>query len=218
MQFRDRQEAGRLMANALSKYKGQDVVVYALPRGGVVNAAEIALALQAPLDLILAHKIGHPYQPEYAIGAVSEHGQSVVSSREVHIDKAWFEAEKKRQMQELKKKRALYLKGRPEIPIKGKIAILVDDGIATGLTMQAGILDLKQRHPQKIVVAVPVAPRSTAELLGKQADEFVGLEIPEDYYYRGAVGSYYDNFSQTLDEEVIELLEKCNKSTSSKEE
>ena len=111
-------------------------------------------------------------------------------------------------MKEIKRKREKYLKGRKEISAKDKIAILVDDGIATGLTMQAGILDLKNRHPQKIIVAVPVAPRATAELLKSQGVDFVGLEVPDDYDFLGAVGSYYNDFSQTEDDEVIELLEK----------
>lgn len=212
MHFRDRREAGRLLSKALQKYKGDEVVVYALPRGGVVTADEIAKALNAPLDLILAHKIGHPYQPEYAIGAVSENGSVIGNPHELQtVDKKWFEAEKNRQVMELKRKREKYLKGRKEIPIKNKVAILVDDGIATGLTMQAGIQDLKHRQPKKIIVAVPVAPKSTASLLTSQADEVVSLETPEDYHFLGAVGAYYDDFSQTEDEEVIDILENYSK-------
>lgn len=211
MYFKNRQEAGKLLAQALIKYKGDDVVVYALPRGGVVTAAEIAKALNAPLDLILAHKIGHPYHPEYAIAAVSENGYIVGTERELQsLDKKWFETEKKHQMMELKRKREKYLKGKKEIPLENKIAILVDDGIATGLTMQAGILELKHRHPKKIVVAVPVAPKSTAELLKSQADEFIGLEVPEDFNFLGAVGAYYEDFSQTEDEEVIKILQNLS--------
>lgn len=208
MYFKDRQEAGKLLAKALMKYKDEDVIIYALPRGGVVVAAEIAKSLKAPLELILAHKIGHPYQTEYAIAAVSEGGHTVGNPREVHsIDKKWFESEKNHQMNEIKRKRTLYLKGRKEIPVKDKVAILVDDGIATGLTMEAGILELKHHQPKKIVVAVPVAPKSTADLIKTQADEFIGLEVPENYHFLGAVGAYYQNFSQTEDEEVIEILE-----------
>lgn len=212
MIFKDRSDAGKQLAEALKKYKGQDVVVYGLPRGGVVTAAEIAKALNAPLDLILAHKIGHPYQPEYAIAAVSENGHLIGSSREIQsIDKRWFDTEKMRQIDEIKRKREMYLKGRKEIPVKDKIAIIVDDGIATGLTMQVGILELKHRHPKKIIVAVPVAPKSTANLLKEQADEFVGIIVPEDYNFQGAVGAYYDDFSQTEDDEVIDILENQSK-------
>lgn len=208
MYFKNRRDAGRMLAQALMKYKDQDVVVFALPRGGVVTAEEIAKALNAPLDLILAHKIGHPYHSEYAIAAISESGQIVGNPREMQaVDKKWFESEKIHQMMEIKRKRKEYLKGKKEIPVKDKIAILVDDGIATGLTMQVGILELKQRHPKKIVVAVPVSPRSTANLLKTMADEFVGIEVPEDYDFLGAVGAYYADFSQTEDDEVIQILE-----------
>lgn len=212
MTFRNRSDAGKQLAEALKQYKGQDIVVFGLPRGGVVTAAEIAKALNAPLDLLLAHKIGHPLQPEYAIAALSENGYLVGSPREIQsIDKRWFEAEKMRQMEEFKRKREMYLKGRKEIPVKDKIAIIVDDGIATGLTMQSGILDLKHRNPKKIIVAVPVAPKGTANLLKQQADEFVGLIVPDDYHFQGAVGAYYDDFSQTEDDEVIDILEHQSK-------
>ncbi len=207
MHFKNRQEAGQLLAQVLMKYKDQDVVIFALPRGGVVVAAEIAHALNAPLDLILAHKIGHPYQPEYAIAAISENGQVVSSSKNLQsVDKTWFESEKIHQIMELKRKRETYLKGKKEIPVKDKIAIIVDDGIATGATMQAGILDLKQRHPKQIIVAVPVAPKNTADLLKSQVNEFIGLVVDDDDHFLGAVGSYYRDFSQTEDEEVIDIL------------
>lgn len=208
MFFKDRQEAGKLLAQALMKYQDEDVIVYALPRGGVVVAAEIAGSLKAPLDLILAHKIGHPYQLEYAIAAVSEGGYVVGNPREIQtIDKQWFEMEKNRQIREIKRKRELYLKGRKEIQLKNKVAILVDDGIATGLTMQVGILELKHQKPKKIVIAVPVTPKSTADLIKKQVDEFVALEIPPEHQFLGAVGAYYQDFSQTEDDEVIQILE-----------
>lgn len=207
MFFKNREDAGRQLAQALMPYKDKDVVVLGLPRGGVVTAAEIAKALNAPLDLVLAHKIGHPYQPEYAIAAIAEDGHLLHSSREIQgIDKHWFEEEKKRQLNELKRKREIYLKGRKQVPVKDKIAILVDDGIATGLTMRVGIKALKDQQPKKIIAAVPVAPRSTAKLLAQEAGEFVGLIVPEDDDFLGAVGAYYDNFSQTEDQEVIELL------------
>lgn len=210
MRFRDRREAGILLGQALLKYKGQDLVVYALPRGGVVTAWEIAKILNAPLDLILAHKIGHPYHPEYAIGAMSENGVIIGHAKELQaIDKDWFETEKNLQMETIQKRREKYLKDRKEIAVKDKIAIIVDDGVATGLTMQAGIMDLKTRHPKKIIVAVPVAPKTTAHLLKSMANDFVGLEVPDDYDFLGAVGAYYDDFSQTEDEEVISLLKNA---------
>lgn len=206
--FRNRHDAGRQLGRLLEKYKGQEVVVFALPRGGVVLAQEIADILHAPMSLILAHKIGHPYQPEYAVAAISESGHIVGNPSELHaLGQAWLDREKKRQMDEIRKKRNMYLKGKPEIPLKGKIAIIVDDGIATGLTMQAGILELKDKHPEKIIAAVPVSPKATADLLKTMVDEFVGIIVPEDYHFLGAVGAYYEDFSQVEDEEVIAYLE-----------
>lgn len=204
--FRDRRDAGRQLCQLLQEYENQDVVVYALPRGGVVVAAEIAKFLHAPLDLIFAHKIGYPGQPEYAIAAVSESGHIVGSSNELQfIDKTWLENEKEHQLEEIKRKRKIYLNNKKEIPVKDKIAILVDDGIATGLTMQVGIKELKDRHPKKIVVAVPVAPRNTANLIKAMVNDFVGNEI-ENYNFLGAVGAYYNEFDQVEDAEVIEIL------------
>lgn len=205
MFFKDRRDAGRQLSQLLKKYKDKDVVVYALPRGGVVVAAEIAKFLHAPLDLLFAHKIGHPYQPEYAIAAVSESGHMIGPSGMLpSTEKAWLESEKEHQIEEIKRRREKYLKGKKEIPVKDKIAILVDDGIATGLTMQVGIKELKDRHPKEIVAAVPVAPRSTADLIEGMVDDFIGIEIDDNFL--GAVGAYYDEFDQVEDKEVIEIL------------
>lgn len=206
MHFKDRRDAGQQLCQLLKKYEGEEIVVYGLPRGGVVVAAEIAKCLNAPLDLILAHKIGHPYQPEYAIAAISESGHMVGSMAELSALKhSWLEAQKELQIEEIKRKREKYLRGREEIPVKGKVAILVDDGIATGLTMQVGIQELKGKHPKSIIVAVPVAPKSTAKLIKGMVDDLVGIVI-DDEWFLGAVGAYYDDFNQTEDEEVIELL------------
>ncbi|EFB40691.1 MULTISPECIES: phosphoribosyltransferase [Parachlamydia] len=205
--FKDRHDAGRQLAELLEKYKDKDVIVYALPRGGVVIAEEIAKFLHASLDLIFAHKIGHPYQEEYAIAAISEHGLIVEASDELRfVDKKWFEKEKERQVLEMKRRRALYLKNIPKKSAKDKIAIIVDDGIATGLTMQAGIKELKSNQPKKIIAAVPVSPKSTAQLLTSMVDEFVAIEIPPDGQFLGAVGAYYDEFYQVEDQEVIDIL------------
>ncbi len=211
MNFKNRLDAGLQLCLLLEKYKNQDVVVYALPRGGVPIAAEIATYLNAPLDLILAHKIGHPHYEEFAIGAISENNHLIVSNSAFQsISEIWLEEEKGRQKKEFKRKRQLYLKGRKEISPKDKIAIIVDDGIATGLTMQIGIMDLKERHPKKIVAVVPVAPKTTAETIGKLVDEFVAVIIPDDDQFLGAVGAYYERFDQVEDNEVIESL-KPNK-------
>lgn len=211
-EFTDRHEAGRLLAEPLKKYKGERVVVFALPRGGVVTASEIAKELHAPLDLILAHKIGHPYQPEYAIAAISEGGYVMENPLEVErVDPAWYSNAKAKEMEEIKRKRKEYVKARTEIFLHDAVAILVDDGIATGLTMKAAILELKHRKPKKLVVAVPVAPHSTAQTLASMVDEFIGLHVPGDGDFRGAIGAYYKDFTQTEDKEVISLLEENEK-------
>ena len=209
MYFRDRRDAGRQLCQLLEKYKDKDVVVYALPRGGVVLGDEIANFLHAPLDLIFAHKIGHPYQPEYAVAATSESGHIVGNPHELHsLGQPWLEREKEWQMAEIRKKRMMYLKGKTEISLQDKIAIIVDDGIATGLTLQAGIMELRDRHPQKIVAAVPVAPKGTAELLKTMVDDFVAVEIADDSEFLGSVSAYYREFDQVEDAEVIALLDK----------
>lgn len=210
--FRDRRDAGRQLCRLLEKYKGKDIVVYALPRGGIIPGEEIANYFSVPLDLILAHKLGHPYQPEYAVAALSESGHIVGNSYELDsLGKAWLDREKERQMEEIRKKRKMYFRGQKEIPLQGKIAIIVDDGIATGLTLQVGIMELKDRHPQKIVAAVPVAPKTIANLLKTIVDDFVAIEIPEDCRFLGSVGAYYEEFDQVEDEEVIAILNKHNR-------
>ena len=209
MRFTDRTQAGKLLAELLKKYKDKDVVVYALPRGGVVTALEISKYLHAPLDLIITRKIGNPQNLEYAIAATAENGHIVGSKEEIaSVDKTWFAGEVKKQRLEAKRRREMYLADREAIPAHGKIAILVDDGIATGLTMQAGIKELKHKHPQKIVVAVPVIPKTTAALLRREIDAVVALDIPSDATFLGSVGAYYQDFSQAEDEEVIAMLKK----------
>jgi len=205
MHFRDRAEAGRLLAQALKKYQKQDGVVYALPRGGVVLGVEVARALAMPLDLLIPRKIGHPLQPEYAICAVVESGEMVCNQQEVaRVDPQWFRREVEAERQEARRRRELYLGGREPSPVEGKTAIIVDDGIATGLTMEVSIRDALRRRPAHLVVAVPVAPPDTVERLSREVDEFVVLD-PSPYYL-GAVGAYYDHFLQVTDDEVIALL------------
>lgn len=207
MYFSNRAEAGRLLAEKLSHYKGKEVVVYALPRGGVVTAVEIGLQLNAPVDLIIARKIGHPAAPEYAIAAVAEDGHMIGSEKEISlVDPAWLELEKDRQRAEARRRREMYLGGRAPISATGKVAILVDDGVATGLTLRMGIVELRHCHPERLVVAVPVVPKSTATLLRSEVDELVALDVPEDHAYLGAVGAYYDDFTPVEDAEVIELM------------
>jgi predicted phosphoribosyltransferase len=205
IRFRDRSEAGRRLAEALDRYRGQEMVVYALPRGGVVLGVEIARAFQAPLDLSIPRKVGHPLNPEYGICAVTESGARVCTPDEVaRVDQDWLECEIAKEREEAKRRRLVYLSDREPPDVRGKIAILCDDGIATGLTMRAAIQEVKYRQPEHVVVAIPVVPRETAPKLKQEINALVALDIPE--FYLGAVGAYYDFFPQLTDEEVIELM------------
>lgn len=210
MQFKDRTDAGKGLAIRLHKFKNEEVVVYALPRGGVVVAAEIAKALGAPLDLIITRKIGHPYQNEMAIAAVSEDGHIVIDPAYKHLSKtSWFLEAVEKEEAEAKRRREIYLGGRKPIPCLGKIAILVDDGIATGLTLKAAVKELTLHfNPKKIITAVPVIPLEIDRELRADKIEVVALEIPE--VFLGAVGSYYQSFPAVSDEEVISLLKTTN--------
>lgn len=204
MFFQNRTEAGKKLAEVLKKYEAADAIVYALPRGGVVVGAEIAHELHAPLDLVVTRKIGHPAEPEYAIAAVSENGELVSNQQEIsQVDQDWFKQEVQNQIAEAKRRRATYM-GKPMLSPAGKVALLVDDGIATGSTMLAAIKELKRFTPKKLIVAVPVSPADTALEIKKQIDEFVCLNV--DPAYLGSVGAYYSSFPQVEDEEVVEIL------------
>ena len=205
MVFQNRKEAGIKLAEALSKFKDDDVIVFALPRGGVVLGVEIAEILDAPLDLVITKKIGHPFNSEYAIGAVAESGEPLYNAAELRrVDANWRRSEEERMRAELKRRRRDYFGDREQEDLAGKVAIIVDDGIATGLTMMAAIKYLRGQGAERIVVAIPVTPYDTAQRLREQADDLVSLQI--DRYYRGAVGAYYKDFRQVSDEEVIALL------------
>jgi putative phosphoribosyl transferase len=202
--FTDRVDAGRKLAHSLTLYNGDDVVIYALPRGGVVLGAEVARSLDAPLDLIIVRKVGHPFSPEYAIAAVAEDGHTVMNQLEVDtVDKEWFEENLQIERQEARRRRELYTRGRTPISAAGKVAIIVDDGLATGLTMFGAIQEIRHSNPRKIVVAVPVAPPQTVQELKKVADDVVVLYITANF---GAIGSFYSLFDQVSDEQVIELM------------
>src|SRR5579885_1659726 len=200
MSFRNRAEAGRKLAHALAHYKSEESVILALPRGGVVVAAEIAAFLDAPVDLILVRKIGVPSQPELAMGAVADGGSPlVVRNDDVIAMGGISEAE----FAEIERRRERYLGGRERIEAAGRIAIVVDDGIATGATTRAALRAARLRHPKKLVLAVPVAPSEVLPLMRKEADEVICLE---DHEYFGAISFYYSDFRQISDQEVIETL------------
>jgi predicted phosphoribosyltransferase len=202
--FLDWVDAGKQLAEALITYKGKPVVVYALPRGGVVLGVEVARALDAPLDLVVVRKIGHPLQPEYAIGAVAEDGYVVMNPDEVAgIDDHWLHRAIAAERKEARRRRTLFLQGRNPVDVKDKIAIIVDDGLATGLSMSAAIHEICGRGPRKLVVAVPVAARQTLAKLRPEVDDFVVLSVPPWF---GAVGAFYERFDQVSDEEVVALM------------
>ncbi len=207
--FKNRIDAGKKLAKLLKRLKGKDAVVYALPRGGVVIGAEIAKTIKAPLDLIITRKIGHPSQPEYAIGAVAENGHLVFNKEALNINEDYLISETKKQKEEAKRRRQVYLADKKPISCQNKIAILVDDGIATGLTMKAAIQELRRHyHPSRIIVAVPVTPSEIAEEFKKMHVEFVAVDIPEKFL--GAIGNYYKNFPSVEDKDVINILTKPN--------
>jgi putative phosphoribosyl transferase len=207
MIFANRTEAGRGLAWRLEKYADRDnVVVLGIPRGGVPVAFEIAQALHAPLDVFLLRKLGVPGQEEFAFGAIASGGVRVVDRQTLAallISPAVVDAVTAREQQELQRREVTYRGDRPALSVTGKTVILVDDGIATGASLLAGIHALRELSPAKIVVAVPVAPAQAVERLAYEVDEIVCVATPEDFQ---AVGQFYDDFSQTSDEEVIALL------------
>ena len=213
MIFEDRNQAGRLLAEELLRFKDQDPVVLALPRGGVPVAVEICERLDAPLDLILVRKIGAPVRPELAVAAVvdGEHQELVVNEdivQMLRLSRAYIEREAARQVEEIERRRRLYLGGRERVEVAGKTAIVVDDGIATGATMRVALRALRRRNPAKLVLAVPVAPPETVDALREQVDEVVCPSTPSFF---GAIGRFYRDFRQVSDEEVRELLARTDR-------
>ena len=205
--FRDRRAAGRLVAAKLARYAERpDVVVLALPRGGVPVAYEVAQALDAPLDVFAVRKLGLPGHEELAMGAVATGGVRVLNEQNVRalsLPPDLIDAVAAREQQELARRERLYRGDRPPLDVRGRTVILVDDGLATGATMHAAIEALRAQQPARIVVAVPTAAPETCEALRAKADEVVCAITPEPFY---AVGLWYDDFSQTSDDEVRQLL------------
>jgi putative phosphoribosyl transferase len=209
MPFHDRAEAGRRLAKALTRYKDNEAVVLALPRGGAPVATVIATALHAPLDLVLVRKIGVPFQPELAMGAIADAGQAIIVRNEdviaaTGVSEAEFSAVCDRESREIERRRGLYLGGRERPEVSGRVAIVVDDGIATGATTRAALRAVRARGPKKLVLAVPVAPTETLDAMQDEADEIVCLEAHEVF---GAIGYFYADFRQVSDEEVIDILD-----------
>ena len=210
MRFRDRVEAGHLLARAVERrLEGQDVVVLGLPRGGVPVAAEVAEALQAPLDVIIVRKLGAPFQPELGLGAIGEDGARVVNDdvvRLARVTDAELAAVEGRERAELDRRVRRYRGDRPRARLAGRTAVIVDDGIATGSTVRAACLVARAQGAGRIVLAVPVAPPDALTELEAVADEMVCLQAPEQLR---SIGEWYVDFSQTPDEQVVALLARA---------
>jgi len=213
MLFKDRVEAGQKLAQRLAflKPKAKAVIVLAVPRGGVVVGAEIAKALGVPLDVYITRKIGAPGNEELAIGAVSSDGTIVLDhylAQATGADDHYIAQETQRQQQEIARRLKLYRGDRPAPILKGKIVILVDDGVATGATTMAALRALRKQDPAELILAVPVGPPDSIERLSQEADQVICLATPEPFW---AVGRFFLDWSQTSDEEVIDLLTKYAK-------
>jgi predicted phosphoribosyltransferase len=207
MYFRDRRDAGRQLAQHLASYANRpDVIVLALPRGGVPVAYEVARALHAPLDVFLVRKLGLPGHEEFAMGAVASGNVRVLNREAVeqlHIPQKVIDAVAERELQELERRERMYRDGRPFPDVRGKTVILVDDGLATGSTMRAAAAALRQQGPARLVVAVPAGSPETCAEFSAEVDEIVCAITPDPFY---AVGVWYDDFTKTTDEEVRALL------------
>ena len=209
--FANRQHAGQQLAEQLLHLTDEQPAVLGLPRGGVVVAAQIAAHLSAPLDVLIVRKLGAPGQPELAIGAVTNGArpQQVLNQqviRTLGVSRKYLDQEIARQLAEVKRRQDLYRGGRPALPLGATTVIVVDDGIATGATVRAGIAALRRGPLRRLVLAVPVAPAETANSLEPEVDELVCLQTPGVFT---AVGAFYTDFGQTTDEQVIDLLEKA---------
>jgi predicted phosphoribosyltransferase len=210
-------EAGDLLAHQLEnvEIRGSKfqipLVVLGVPRGGVVVAREIAHALQADLDMVLAHKLGAPGNPELAIGAVCEDGKLFLDeeiSSYMGVDDDYIKREKSRQLQEIARRVKHYRSVLPKIPLAGRVAIVTDDGVATGATLQAALWAVRQENPKKIVAALPVGPQETLEKLSRDADETICLQAPPFF---SAISQFYSYFNQVEDEELLEILQEESK-------
>lgn len=205
--FRDRRDAGKKLAERLARYRDERPVVFALPRGGAPVGYEVALALEAPLDVLVARKLGAPDQPEFGIGAVAPGGVRVLNEgvvRRLGIPDEYLDRITHQETAEVERRLRHFRGDRPETDVSGRTAILVDDGLATGVTAMAAVEALRLRGPERIVLAAPVCAAQTAALFRSEIDELVCLKCPPDL---GAIGFWYQDFDQTPDEEVVRLLE-----------
>ena len=208
MMFTDRRDAGRRLARRLHGYASQQPAVVALPRGGVPVAYEVARALDAPLDVIVARKVGAPGQPELGIGAVvdGDHPETVLDQQAIallEVDRDYLRSEIERQLREIRRREVAYRGGRPPLGLAGRTVIAIDDGLATGSTMRAALRAIRGAGPRRVVLAVPVAPLDALAGLAREVDEVVCLATPADF---DSVGRFYRDFAPTSDAEVVHLL------------
>jgi predicted phosphoribosyltransferase len=212
--FKNRIDAGRRLASELSSYAGRaDVLVLALPRGGVPVGYEVARALDVPLDVFIVRKLGVPGHEEFAMGAIASGGALLIDEavvRQLGISEAEIEAAVKAEQRELERRERRYRGNRPPPDVAGRTVIVVDDGLATGASMRVAVAALRQEHPARIVVAVPIAPPETCDALRQEADDVVCAVTPEPFY---AVGLWYEDFTQVTDEEVHDFLERARLAT-----
>jgi predicted phosphoribosyltransferase len=206
--FRDRIDAGQRLAQRLESYRKASPVVFAIPRGGVPVGAEVARGLDAELDVVVARKLGAPSHAELAIGAVTADGERFLNQnliRQLRVNDAYLEQITKEQGEEARRREQRFRGGRPPMDVRGRTALLVDDGLATGATMRAAARSLRKRAPGRLVVAVPVGSWEACAALREDADEVVCLAEPDPFY---AIGLYYEHFEQVEDAEVLRLLEQ----------
>lgn len=205
--FTDRRDAGKQLAAKLMQYKNNPTaIVLGIPRGGVVVAAEIARALDVPLNVFITRKLGAPSNEELAIGAVASDGSTLLDQQliqQLRISPKFIEHERAKQMREMQRRLEMYRRGKPPLVLENKIVILVDDGIATGATILAALRALKKQNPTRVILAVPVAPRQVLPQLRAECDELELLDAPEPFV---AVGYFYQDFEQVTDEEVVRIL------------
>ena len=206
MQFLNRHAAGEALAYELESRHLIKPLVLAIPRGGVEVAYPVAQALRAPLEIIIPRKIGAPHQPEFAVGAVAPNGTTIFNQeilKSLHLTEKDLQPLVEQELKEVERRMRLYRKGKHPVSFKGRSIILVDDGLATGLTVQAAIIELRKQAPAYLLLAVPVAPADTLERLRPLVDEIVCLKIPDNFF---AVGQFYVSFEQTTDETVLQRL------------
>jgi len=203
--FKNRSDAGEKLAKRLWQYKNSNAIVLALPRGGVVVGYEVAHLLGVPLDIVVTRKVGHPQNPEYAICATDEKGTFLCDEGAKLVDQDWLNKEIERQRKEALRRVKVYRGEKKPFSITNMTAIIIDDGIATGLTMRLAIKAVKKQNPGRIVIAVPTAPRDIVRKLKREVDEVIVLEPPEEFL--GSIGAYYQEFEQVEDSTVIQLLQ-----------